>query len=69
MSKHNRTINWDALTRVIMVVISYLGTMSAGCYIAGLVEHGIDRCGVAGLGLSLVLVITSLLGLAKRESE
>ena len=69
MSKHNRTINWDALTRVIMVVISYLGTMFAGCYLTGIVEYGVDKGGIAGLGLSLMLVVVSLLGLAKRESE
>ena len=69
MSKHKKTINWDALTRVIMIITSYLGTMSAGCYVRGLVEYGISRCGIAGLGLSLALVIISLLATAQRESE
>lgn len=69
MSKHKKTINWDALTRVIMTIISYLGTMSAGCYLAGLIEYGVDKCGIAGLALSIVLVITSLLGLAERKGE
>ena len=61
-NKHTKKVNWDMVISLIMTVISYFGTMCAGCYFAGLMEYGVSRTGLVGFIVSIVLTMTAIVG-------